>query len=1107
MQTDNSTNAMQQLLHDIKLLYDNSLQYLEVLQAAIASSEDTVTLTLTNADDSTFDVTVPSLASIQRRMTVIENNMKTLTGLNTGDDLYVQLVDANNTMRTMVHMSLLNQPETIKTLQTAIAEDNNVVELGNDMLERTTALGMHVQLDVTGQVSAYMKKCQVTKFICSDDMFAAIQQLVATTGVQLSHSALLAEILAHSWKEGSDYDIEDFTVTLRPRRAMSYGSFKILKKQTNSNGSIAVKLDTLSYDSIDAVATGSLTLKPGDTVSDPKGSVLLSVTSIDKLSQTAILTRTAGLNALSVDVTDLVYVEPTLRKVVEVPLRHSEKFVLFLSPVHDAYNTIAQYSPAAIIDTATLTIRTSTNELVNANSYMLSKGDASIGAYIAALTTDMLAPSQYAIKPNKLKLSSDSFKVVQLNTHLIDNTDKTRILSLYNQKRAVQQEMSVLDSDIASVMSKLNTNNFKNDTERQKASTQYIALSQQRAEKLETLTNIIDEMLNINSAAYDALYNPKFRVRGFLPVQDPSISRYTAAQNIVQFKVQYRYASLNGTVAKADTFDIETAAGTITTAAFSTWNEIFTPLRRKIIVDGKIQWEPVNSESIDAISCNQLEIPISPNEIVQFRVKAIGEAGYPNVLNESDWSNIVSITFPESLASDAMFVTLKDELAIDKQTVALENMLENKGLIKHIADAFTENNIYYAHNANNIASGFFTTELAKITTYEKLLSLSNEVSQLKDIIINQGSLLRVAIVDSDGNQTEILNGSTNVLFAGTYADVYDITSSDNYGKVLTKQYWLKFYNIGAENISLYPKYHGDLSQQLTNKLQDYDTVFAAPIVLNSDAYDESAEEWSLAPYGTRQYNGQAVYAGVKNVAGTEMLYVKSTSPSPSTVEQANIDTEAQTASKQYVHKTASGEYEAIALKSTVSPDAYTLISISHPAWIAYNKQANAETKAALDAVFDSLAKFNSVAKSKYQEILPDELSKNTAPKCAFVDNDVYAIGANTRGAFLFVNPSTIATMQASNSKDSASYVVKPGDNNALLVPLVFQARMTDAIGNSDISSAAQSNRLSYVKTMNFVCYIGGKEFTFDIKVYADYRSTTSIIGTIPVASMSSIINK
>ena len=81
-----------------------------------------------------------------------------------------------------------------------------------------------------------------------------------------------------------------------------------------------------------------------------------------------------------------------------------------------------------------------------------------------------------------------------------------------------------------------------------------------------------------------------------------------------------------------------------------------------------------------------------------------------------------------------MFVTLKDELAIDKQNVALENMLENKGLIKHIADAFSENNIYYAHNAQNIASGFFTSELA-VTIHEVGERLAGVVNRLNAFLV------------------------------------------------------------------------------------------------------------------------------------------------------------------------------------------------------------------------------------------------------------------------------------------------------------------------------------------------------------------------------------
>ena len=178
----------------------------------------------------------------------------------------------------------------------------------------------------------------------------------------------------------------------------------------------------------------------------------------------------------------------------------------------------------------------------------------------------------------------------------------------------------------------------------------------------------------------------------------------------------------------------------------------------------------------------------------------------------------------------------KYKIMIDKQNIMLENMLDNKGVTEHISTAMTENNTYFAHKAQNLASGFYTQELANVSVYEKMLEMSNTIKQLQDIIINQGSMLRISLLDEEGNETEVLNGSTTTLYAGAYCDKFDMSNRDNYGSILSKQYYVKFTNIGTQAISIYPKYHGALNEAIDNIKAD--NIWNAPIAPLSSSYPD-----------------------------------------------------------------------------------------------------------------------------------------------------------------------------------------------------------------------------------------------------------------------------
>ena len=152
------------------------------------------------------------------------------------------------------------------------------------------------------------------------------------------------------------------------------------------------------------------------------------------------------------------------------------------------------------------------------------------------------------------------------------------------------------------------------------------------------------------------------------------------------------------------------------------------------------------------------------------------------------------------------------------------------------------------------------------------------------------------------------------------------------------------------------------------------------------------------------------------------------------------------------------------------------------------------------------SKYNLIAKGEQQQGLPDgDLTIDNAPRVLFEDNDKYFSGQNTRGAFLTLAPLNQSSIQVANSDSAANVAIEPGSNKSILVPLLFQARMTDYSGGIDLNVSLDSAQFQYSKIVNIHTYIGGKEFVFDVKIYADFRATSSIIGVVSTTSMKAML--
>jgi integrase len=126
-------------------------------------------------------------------------------------------------------------------------------------------------------------------------------------------------------------------------------------------------------------------------------------------------------------------------------------------------------------------------------------------------------------------------------------------------------------------------------------------------------------------------------------------TRGTLPQEVIQFRVQYRYLSKDGKETPVETFKLNDTGTSPRPGAFSNWNEMKTDVRKRFY-DPKTEtytWQIEDVSNADTPNINQLDIPIQFNEKVEIRIKSISEVGYPESPVESDFSSTITVEFPD----------------------------------------------------------------------------------------------------------------------------------------------------------------------------------------------------------------------------------------------------------------------------------------------------------------------------------------------------------------------------------------------------------------------------------------------------------------------------
>lgn len=863
-----------------------------------------------------------------------------------------------------------------------------------------------------------------------------------------------------------------------------HGTFDIIHILSIKQSIITIITNNTRYSDINSLDF-SRELYNGDILTNKEGTSKYEVISVDHFKNQLQLKQIVGISILEPGLNALHYyydIDKEGRE-LRIPIHANDKKLLFFQPVNSQTSATGEISKGWVIDTSTMVV-SSNNVQVPFDSYY-NNNVINVGAYLEQLISDSSIPFSQGIKPNKPVLNREDLQVVQINRHLEENSNVQKIQKLSEEKEKIYSDITNLNSQLETINYRLNAGRYRSINDKLVDQQKLQHLISEKSTKTELYSSIVKD---IDSAIRDSDLNgfePKYRVRGFFTPLPPLQSEYTRNQYIIKYDIQYRYTSPTSKTSEASMMRYTDASGNQVSAVFSSWNNQESEILDKHkMADGTISWKVGLNSSDDESHINQIDLPIRPGESIEIRVAACSEAGYPMTYLKSDWSDTIRVDFPPELSAYTSLSDNARQNLSDKQKIELENIISNIGIDDHIMGAFKEQDKYYAHSSHNIASGFRSEEQNTIPLFDMLNQFRNEISTLKATINKSVMGATIELLDDVDQVYKIQNYQSLKLFAGAYTDSVNLMDVNTFGEILTKTFYLRIKNNNTIAIDLLSPKPGGLNKAIDATYSDY----FLPNISNPTSELN------------QQYNGQIIYQRYKDLTNQDTeseLFVDGGITNTIVIESDIEDSGEGVDADVY-------DSNLIPIKLIKSPELNWIgMSKDHPyikEFIANKKSSEdiAEEFERISYTFNELLKLP-IVQNTYREIGSDNKFRNNE----FHKNDKFLVGQNSCGARLFMKIPNMENIQVNGSSSNSIRILDPGDQNVILIPITFQFRMTDALGNIDGKGANILSNLEYRKKIGFDMIIADEKFKFDIEVFAKLHSNEIATGS----NKSALINR
>lgn len=900
----NTNNSLSTIIKQFLEINTNTLNAFERINEAVISDRETVPLDILTEEGNTKTVYVPAFGYMNRELKRLDLNIKALSGLTDGT-AKVRLADGS-------YQRILKS--SLKTPASDITNINRPFEFNtksNNFFEDYLTPLLTTSFDVSNQIPTDTERVLVKRIVIDGSFDFAAQFFDENyKGLDdISHNNLINAIAFDNIPFYVDEEVRDMPY----RNTLYYGKFDVTSIDTIQKTIIVegeetrktiklYTLDKLTYTDSDKDLNDTEFMKVGDEliVNTSRKSTKYKVKTIYTETRQVELDIVEGYEAIKIGVDILsIYKANDTQVNIEINVGFDERFIVFFKPIDPNSKIIAEnWSPGAGVYSNELTMTMDSGETTTLANYY-SQNVADFGQFIKSLKDDPIPPSTLGVAPNIPEIFEENFNVVQINKHLTENDAALKIKKLTADKVSADSTVKKLDDTIAKKRSLVSTKKYKSTIERDRDKNELTSLINERASEAKLYSSIVSQIQSSASDSQLTKIEPKYRIRGFWSIPEAKLVAETIPQEVVKFRVQYRYLSTSGKTSEIAQISFD-ENGNKKTGVFSNWNEYETPVRARLRnEEGKFYWSDSAVEDGQEVNFNQLDIPITSGEVVEFKIKSISEAGWPSNPLESDWSDIIRVSFPEGELDDVSITNLVEENANEVARVKLLEELEAAGVYSHITDAFSSNEKYFAHTSNTIASGFLSPEQNPVSLFDKLSEMQSKLSGLEETIANIRGDLSVNLVAEDGTTTEIKKNTNNQVFAGYYKDeVADLSIKK--GHIVTKTFKLVLNNTRSTTLELIARIIGDRTlpaYKSTDSLGDNGFGFnpsgeidakvlddnyyrtegkydMSPIQYQSLGEENATQFTSAAPYQSIQRKGQFIYSRYMDVANESPLYLK-----------------------------------------------------------------------------------------------------------------------------------------------------------------------------------------------------------------------------------------
>jgi len=911
MNTNNSiSNSLKKLLE----LNTNSLKTFERINEAVTTEQKSIPLEILT-DEGTKIVSIPGFGFMQKELQRLDTNLKALTGLGKGSTK-IKLPDG--TFQNIITSALKTPANDLTTVGRPI----NFFTAPNYFAEDFLNPMLKTSFDVSGQIPNDTERVLVKRIIFDSSNQTAVEFFNDNyrNKEEVDYLTAIRDVVNNNISYIVDEELRDL-----PYRTGQYtGKFDVISISNSQREVIeggvtkkqAIKLytlDKLTYSDKSKDLDQTELIRVGDELMVAGGAknTRYIINKLDSSTRQVELRLVEGYEPIKIGANVLgIFKNEDNNLNIEVPCGFNERVLMFMKPIDADSKLLAEnWSPGVGFYTNELTLTQEDGVQITLAEYY-KENVADFSRMIDALKVDSIPPAAVGVSPDAPTLDGENFKVVQINTHLSANDAKGKITRLNSDKITVDEAVKKLDGTIGKKRGEIATKKYESAVQRDKDKSELNSLVAERTSEAKLFNSIVNQIQSVSTDTNVKKLSPKYRIRGFWAIPTAKKVADTADQEVVQFIVAYRYLSTSGKSGEAAQLKFK-EEGREKTAVFSNWIEKKTKVRpraKSIAPDGtvsnKFTWQPSKVEDGQEINFNQLDIAISQGETVEIRIKSISEAGYPQNPIMSDWSESMTVAFPEAeIDTTDIAATVEANLA-ELARVRMNEELTAQGIYTHVGDSFTANESYYAHVATNIASGFLSPEQKPISVYDKIAELEAMIAGLKGEVEAEVGELVVKIVSEDGTVTNIAKDQTIQLFAGYYVDeVAGLTVRK--GHIVNKTFKLQLENSKATKLELVSRLVGDRSlpayrssaQGSTESsngfgLEQNDNNADAPdrkiindtYYLNEGKYDlapiqyqnvdtGSITETGDAPYQSAQRRGQFVYSRFMDVANQNAHYI------------------------------------------------------------------------------------------------------------------------------------------------------------------------------------------------------------------------------------------